>query len=128
MSEARWPPTRVEVVLAAGVAAAGLAELWVPFSWRQGSGSQWSSSVVACLVSLSLLWVRRVPLVLGSVRLGVDHLVDATGAALPLVAGRDPWPVLAATGGHPTTCFGEWGAGGFRPLSVVVDDRWVSCG
>jgi hypothetical protein len=72
--------------------------------------------------------VRRVPLVLESVSLGVDHLVDATGAALPLVAGRDPWPVLAATGGRPTTCFGEWDAAGFRPLSVVVDDGWVTCG
>lgn len=72
--------------------------------------------------------VRRVPLVLESVSLGVDHLVDVSGAALPLVPGRDPWPVLAATGGHPTTCFGEWDAGGFRPLSVVVDDRWVTCG
>ena len=72
--------------------------------------------------------VRRVPLVLEAVSLGVDHLVDATGAALPLVAGRDPWPVLAATGGRPTTCFGEWDAAGFRPLSVVVDERWVTCG
>ena len=72
--------------------------------------------------------VRRVPLLLESVTLGVEHLVDATGAALPLVTGRDPWPVLAVTGGHPTTCFGEWDASGFRPLSVVVDHRWVTCG
>ena len=72
--------------------------------------------------------LRRVPLVLESVSLGVDHLVDASGAALPLVGGRDPWPVLAVTGGRPTTCFGEWDAAGFRPLSVVVDDRWVTCG
>lgn len=72
--------------------------------------------------------VRRVPLVLEAVTLGVDHLVDGAGEALPLVRGRDPWPLLAVTGGHPTTCFGEWDAAGFRPLSVVVDDRWVTCG
>ncbi|NHA69322.1 SWIM zinc finger family protein [Phycicoccus flavus] len=71
--------------------------------------------------------VRRVPLLLDDVRVGVDDVVDADGRALRLVAGRDPWPVLAATGGRPTRCFGEWEDDAFRPLAVHLEDRWAAC-
>ena len=88
MSPARWPPTRVEVALAAGVAVAGLAELLVPFSSRQGSGPQWSSSVAVCLVSLSLLWVRRVPLVPLVGFLVIEALGRLAGATYVLFYGQ----------------------------------------
>ena len=88
MSEAHSAPTRVEVALAAGVAVAGLAELWVPFSSRQGSGSQWSSGVVVCLVSLSLLWVRRVPLVPLVGFLVIEAVGRLAGATFVLFYGQ----------------------------------------
>jgi len=69
----------------------------------------------------------RTPLLLGDVRLTPAAVVDADGAALPLATVR-PWAALAATGGHPVTCFGEWSAGGFLPLTVVVDGEAIPCG
>lgn len=69
----------------------------------------------------------RTPLVLDAVTLTATHVHDASGAALPL-ANPDPRAALAATGGRPVTCFGEWSAAGFWPLTVVVDAEAVPCG
>jgi hypothetical protein len=47
-------------------------------------------------------------------------LRDAAGEAVP-IAGPigDPWRLVACSGGAPVTVAGEWGAGGFWPLSVI---------
>jgi hypothetical protein len=53
------------------------------------------------------------------------HLVDATGAALPLLGRDNLWPMLAASGGNPVTVAGEWSAGGLTPLTFWHEDRAV---
>ncbi len=44
------------------------------------------------------------------------------GGAVNLV-GSDLWTLLALTGGHPATVFGELGAEGLRPSSVLLDEE-----
>jgi signal transduction histidine kinase len=56
-------PTRVEALLALAVLLLGVGEVWVPFSSRQGTGSQVSATVGVVLVAVSLLWCRRQPIV-----------------------------------------------------------------
>lgn len=72
-------------------------------------------------------WAGRVPVVLeGAVSVEDDgpRVVDATGAALPLLA-EVPWSLLALTGGRPAPLFGELEEDGFRPLTLVGDDGLV---
>ena len=57
------PPRRVELLLATAVCVLGLGEVWVPFSSRQGSGSDTSATVGVVCVAFALLWCRRAPLV-----------------------------------------------------------------
>ncbi len=70
-------------------------------------------------------WLRRVPVVLTSVRAAPAHVVDADGAALGLSRDSAAWDVLALTGGHRVDLFGELDSGTLRPLSVVVDGELV---
>lgn len=67
----------------------------------------------------------RTPLLLGDVVVGTTAVSDGSGA-LPLAT---PYPrtALAVSGGRPVTCFGEWVADGFVPLTVVVDGEVVAC-
>ena len=54
------------------------------------------------------------------------RLRDATGSAVELTGlPGDPWLLLACSGGGPITVFGEWSPRGFRPLSVLADDRGI---
>ncbi|MGH3362448.1 MAG: sensor histidine kinase [Nocardioides sp.] len=55
-------PPVLDVVLAAGVTAVGLAEIWVPFSSRQAEGSPVASTVVTVLAGLALTQRRSFPL------------------------------------------------------------------
>jgi signal transduction histidine kinase len=88
VSGTRWRPTRVEIALAIGVAATGLAELWVPFSSRQGSGSYWVSSAAVCLVAATLLCVRRQPLLALLGLLGTQVVAHASGGTFVLFYGQ----------------------------------------
>ncbi len=56
------PPLRVELLLAGAVSVLGLGEVWVPFSSRQGSGSDTSATIGVLLAAAMLLWCRRAPL------------------------------------------------------------------
>ena len=73
-------------------------------------------------------WIERVPVSLAGVAADADvrHLVDGSGAALPLSVSFEPWTLLALTAGRPTDVFGEWQRGTVHPLSVVVDGRILS--
>ncbi len=51
-----------DVLLAAGLAIVGLAELWVPFSSLQGDGSRVVATLVVVLVTLPLVLRRIAPL------------------------------------------------------------------
>jgi hypothetical protein len=73
-------------------------------------------------------WRDDVPVLLAGVAPSSDgHLVDAAGHGVPLAAGhREPWWLLAATGGAPGSVAGEWTAAGLRPLATwTADGRYV---
>jgi signal transduction histidine kinase len=67
---ALWRPAVVlDTVLALGVVAAGLAEIWVPFASRQGDGSPLWSTVGVAAFGLPLAVRRRRPLLVAVVAL-----------------------------------------------------------
>ncbi len=70
-------------------------------------------------------WARRIPVVLSDVRVGVDRVVDADGASVPLTDDADVWSLLALTGGGPARVFGELEETRLRPLTVVLDGEVV---
>ncbi len=53
------------------------------------------------------------------------HLVDASGAVLPLLGRDSLWLLLAVSGGNPVTVAGEWSADGLTPLTVWHGDGAV---
>jgi hypothetical protein len=53
------------------------------------------------------------------------YLVDASGAALPLLGRDNLWPMLAASGGNLVTVAGEWSADGLTPLTVWHENQAV---
>ena len=77
-------------------------------------------------------WSARVAAVLADAALqpladGLEsQVVDATGAAVPLLADSAPWAALALTGGGPTLLIGELERTGFRVLSVRTGDGLVA--
>jgi len=81
------------------------------------SKNPWSSRVPAVLADTALL-----PLIDGA----SAQVVDAAGAALPLLTDTVPWAALALTGGSPTMLVGEIESAGFRLLSVRIDDALVA--
>jgi len=53
-------------------------------------------------------------------------LVDSEKKYIPaLTRPEETWRLLALSGGHPLTVFGEWTGDALLPLSVVVDGRFV---
>ena len=54
------------------------------------------------------------------------HLIDSTGAALPLAERESLWTLLAVSGGQPVTVAGEWHPDGLLPLTVWHGDRAVA--
>ncbi|HMA33778.1 MAG TPA: SWIM zinc finger family protein [Chloroflexia bacterium] len=78
-------------------------------------------------------WVDLLPLALEAVvpaRLDDRWaLHDTAGHLLPLPATYDRgWHLLALSGGHPVTVFGEWDGDVLRPLSVWAAGRFVLLG
>lgn len=91
-------------------------------------------------------WARRVPVLLADVRTtaavrGIPRspvtgeylervegpgLVDANNMMQRLTDDAAVWDLLALTGGHPATMFGELEGDRIRPLSVAVDGRLVA--
>lgn len=54
------------------------------------------------------------------------RLREAGGTGCDLVGlTADPWLLLACSAGDPVGIFGEWSVRGFRPLSVLPNDRGV---
>ncbi len=52
--------------------------------------------------------------------------VDVAGKMLPLhAAEHDIWRLLALSGGHPISVFGEWNGTTLRPLTVIAAGRLV---
>ncbi|WP_306208284.1 SWIM zinc finger family protein [Actinoplanes sp. RD1] len=72
-------------------------------------------------------WRTGFPVLLAGVAPSADgFLTDAAGESLPLAAGhREPWWLLAASGGEPATVAGEWTPAGLRPLAAWSGGRFV---
>jgi hypothetical protein len=76
-------------------------------------------------------WLDRWPMVLRTAIVVRDpahrwHLVDPDGVSLGLdPAGGDPWRLVAAAGGAPTTIAGEWSQAGLRALAAWSDGQLV---
>jgi SWIM zinc finger len=74
-------------------------------------------------------WLDRWPMLLSGVtpvQRDGWHLVDASGAALPLWTDPDTiWRVVAACGGAPATVAGEWSPAGLRPVTLWVEGRLI---
>jgi hypothetical protein len=74
-------------------------------------------------------WLRRIPMALADMTIVAGDpplLVDRSGAALTLAPDTDIWQLLALSGGHPVSVFGEWTDERLRPLSVEIDDWLVA--
>ncbi len=75
-------------------------------------------------------WLERWPMVLAGVvpveDAGRWYVAEPDGTGLPIdpVAG-EPWPLVAAAGGHPVPLAGEWSAAGLRPLAAWPGGRLV---
>lgn len=74
-------------------------------------------------------WLTTWPaLVSGTVTVtgtGSWHLVDQSGAALPLRSEGSLWPLLAISAGTEVTVAGEWSPDGLLPLTVWHRDQAV---
>ncbi len=75
-------------------------------------------------------WLERFPMPLQAVvpvrRTERWFVEDADGCLLPLVPRFDKgWPLVALSGGHPVSVFGEWDGDTLLPLSVWAEDRFV---
>ncbi len=75
-------------------------------------------------------WLERFPLLLSGVvplREGDRWLIqDSQSGVLPLTARLESsqgWQLLALSGGHPLTLFGEWDGNQLIPLSAWVEER-----
>ena len=73
-------------------------------------------------------WATRMPAVVRAAAVPPDRpggrwrLREDGGAYRDLVElDGEPWPLFARSLGAPTPVFGEWGPGGFRPLSLLPD-------
>ena len=111
----QWPLTAsTPVPLLAPALLAGPAETVA------AAGRRWADQVAADP------WASRMPAVLHAVPVPPPrpgeawHLADPDGSAVRLSGlPREPWPLLAASGGDPVEVFGEWGPGGFVPLRLL---------
>jgi hypothetical protein len=73
-------------------------------------------------------WLTEWPALLAGTPVAAEgqwHLVDATGAALPLLAPESLWPLLAVSGGQPVTVAGEWSRDGLTVLTVWHGEQAV---
>jgi hypothetical protein len=75
-------------------------------------------------------WATRMPAVIRAAAVPPDRpgnrwrLREASGEYREVVdLSEEPWPLLARSLGEPMPIFGEWGPGGFRPLSLLPDGR-----
>ena len=78
-------------------------------------------------------WLEHYPLLLDSVHLVLQEdrwwLQDSAGYVLPLSPQfQQPMELLAISGGHALTAFGEWDGEGFLPLGVFADTQYCIMG
>lgn len=74
-------------------------------------------------------WLERFPFELSRVVPATSHgrwwIIDEAKVELPLSPFRDMWKLVALSGGHPVTLFGEWDGHSLSPVSACVEERFV---
>jgi hypothetical protein len=87
------------------------------------SVARWSERKAKCP------WIERFPFELGRVVPATAHghwwIIDDAKAELPLSPFRDIWKLVALSGGHPISLFGEWDGHSLLPVSACVEERFV---
>ena len=73
-------------------------------------------------------WTTGLPVVVRDavpVRVGAEdwRLTDGEGWSVRMGGGESFWTLLAVSGGHPVTVFGEFSDAAFEPLTVWAGDR-----
>lgn len=101
-----------------------------------GAHFDFATSIGAASASYSQMlaqnpWLEALPVALGSVSLGHNEanwlLRDEQGDEWPVSPFFDrQWELLSASGGAPTTLFGEWDGRMFRPLQWNFDGEKMS--
>jgi hypothetical protein len=76
-------------------------------------------------------WMLDFPCLLEGVTPFINNgeltLIDKKKKKIPVLnKGNKGWKMLALSGGHPITVFGEWSGELFVPLSVVSEDRVIA--
>ncbi|MBE9101786.1 SWIM zinc finger family protein [Vacuolonema iberomarrocanum] len=76
-------------------------------------------------------WLGSYPMILGQVQPVQQDMCwwvqDTTGHVLPLSAQfQNPFELLAISGGHPLTVFGEWNGAELLPLSVLTETQFLA--
>ncbi|MGZ4478827.1 MAG: sensor histidine kinase [Nocardioidaceae bacterium] len=88
MSGRRERQRLLDVGLAVTVLVVGVAEVWVPFSSRQGSGAAWPSTLSVVMLAVPLAWRRTRPLAVTAVVLVVMPLAFAVTPVYVLFFGQ----------------------------------------
>lgn len=75
-------------------------------------------------------WIEQFPLTVQAVIPLRHHeswvLRDSAGYLLPITSRfAHGWQLLALSGGHPISVFGEWNGRDFFPLSALAEDKFV---
>jgi hypothetical protein len=75
-------------------------------------------------------WLEILPVAVENVLAGKNSsgqffLVDRENTIIPLgISSGVEWQILAVTGGHPFSIFGEWNGDHLLPLSLLVDGQF----
>jgi len=74
-------------------------------------------------------WLERFPLEMGRVIPATAReqwwMVDEDKAEIPLAPARDIWKIVAISGGHPISLFGEWDGNTVLPVSAFAEGRFT---
>jgi len=95
--------------------------------------SKWDDALDTIATALAASpWLQRLPLALNETRptnrQGRWFALDAESRALPMrVSEEDGWQLLALSGGHPLSIFGEWLGDHWRPLSAWLEGELTPC-
>lgn len=97
----------------------------------QPTSSNWNSSLTSYSQALaSNPFLSQFPLLMDqlSPNQHQEHwgLTDSQGRWVPIQSSfRKIWEMIALSGGHPMTTFGEWNGHSFLPLGILHEGKWV---
>jgi hypothetical protein len=104
----------------------------IPYLLTSAVDSQWDTALYPISEALAANpWLQRLPLSLTATPTHHDHrwfARDAEAREVPLrIGNEDGWQLLALSGGHPLTLFGEWLGDRWRLLSAWRANEPTPC-